>query len=56
VEGNGLIGATAYFVFWEYRISLGMNLLFQIIFHSNLDAIYSAVTRQSQIARVVIFE
>jgi hypothetical protein len=31
-----------------------MNLLFQIVLHYNLGATYSAVTGQSQIARLVI--
>jgi hypothetical protein len=37
-------------------VSLRMNLLFQIVLYSNLDATYSTVIGRSQIAHIVIFQ
>jgi hypothetical protein len=51
VERNGLIGAIGYYHILVIPHQPANEFIIRIALHSNFDAIYSAVTGQSQIAR-----
>jgi hypothetical protein len=56
VEGNGLIGADGYYHILVILHQPTNEFIIPNSLYSNSDATYSAVTEESEIARIVIFQ